>query len=135
LEELLSHTTILFGQGGKMSGKQEAVKTYVEQTKLLVTLASGFVLAPAAAVSFFRPSGPQPAPHLSVNLFVIAEILLILSVLSGYLVLGSIAGSEHSEEFNVYRRATRILSVLQVLLYLAGLCFFVILMRIAVKSP
>jgi hypothetical protein len=112
-----------------MSGNQEAVKTYIEQTKLVVTLASGFVLAPAAAVSFFRSSNPNHGAHLSVQLFIWAEILQILSILAGYAVLGSIVGSQHNDEFNVYRPATRYLSLLQLALYLAGLSCFVLLIR------
>jgi hypothetical protein len=117
-----------------VNGKSEALKTYVEQTKLLVTLASGFVLAPAAAVSFFHPSDPKHPAHLSVRLFFAAEILLILSVISGYVVLGSIAGSQHDEDFNVYRPATRVLSLIQLLLYLAGLWCFILLVRGAISS-
>jgi hypothetical protein len=117
-----------------MNGKLEALRTYVEQTKLLVTLASGFVLAPAAAVSLFRPSDSQHTPHLSVLLFVVAEISLILSVVSGYAVLGSIAGSQHDEKFNVYRPATRALSLLQLVLYVIGLFLFVLLIHAAVSS-
>jgi hypothetical protein len=118
-----------------MNGKQEALKTYVEQTKLLVTLASGFVLAPAAAVSFFRSSAPEHMAPPSVRLFLGAEILLIFSILSGYAVLGSIAGSQHNDEFNVYRPATRFLSLLQLALYLGGLSCFVLLIRGALNSP
>ena len=116
-----------------MNGKSEALKTYVEQTKLLVTLASGFVLAPAAAVSLFRPADQQHPAHLSFRLFLAAEALLIFSVVCGYAVLGSIVGSQHSEEFNVYRPATRILSLLQLGLYLGGLLCFVFLIGGAIR--
>jgi hypothetical protein len=112
-----------------MDGKADALKTFVEQTKLLVTLASGFIVAPAAAVSLFRSSERTPAVHLSLRLFFSAEILLILSVVMGYVVLGSIAGSQFSGDFNVYRPATRLFSVLQLLLYLGGLSCFVFLIR------
>jgi hypothetical protein len=114
-----------------MNGKQEAVKTYIEQTKLLVTLASGFLLAPAAAVSFFHSSSAQAPTHPSIRLFAAAEILLVLSVLFGYAVLASIAGAQHREEFNVYRPATRLFSLFQILLYIGGLvCFVVLVYRV-----
>ena len=112
-----------------MDGRADALKTFVEQTKLLVTLASGFIVAPAAAVSLVRSSQRIPPVHLSLSLFFSAEILLILSVVMGYVVLGSIAGSQFSGDFNVYRPATRLFSVLQLLLYLGGLCCFVFLIR------
>jgi len=116
-----------------MNGKEEALKTYVDQTKLLVTLASGFVLAPAAAVSLVRSSDSQVQLHVSVPLFLIAEGCLIVSVILGYMVLGSIAGSQYSGDFNVYRPATRILSLFQLVFYLGGLCCFVFLIRGAVS--
>jgi hypothetical protein len=111
-----------------MNGRSEALKTYIEQTKLLVTLASGFVVAPAAAVSFFRPD-KQTNVHFSPKLFLAAELLQIFSVVAGYVVLGSIAGSQHNEDFNVYRAATRALSLIQLGLYVAGLTSFVYLIR------
>jgi hypothetical protein len=46
----------------KQNGGSEALKTYVEQTKLLVSLASGFVLAPPAVLSLLRkPDGKTPS--------------------------------------------------------------------------
>jgi hypothetical protein len=108
------------------NGKLDALKTYVEQTKLLVTLASGFLIAPAAALPLFRQSADKPL-HLPIKLFAFAEAALILSVVAGYAVLGSIAGSQHNGEFNVYRPATRILSLIQIVLYLSGLSMFVLL--------
>lgn len=112
-----------------MDGKADAVKTFVEQTKLLVTLASGFLVAPAAAVSLFKSFDKTQATHISLRLFFSAEIMLIFSVVMGYMVLGSIAGSQYSGEFNVYRPATRILSLLQLFSYLGGLFCFVFLIR------
>jgi len=112
-----------------MDGKSDALKTLTEQTKLLVTLASGFLVAPAAAVSWFKSSERVPPVHFSLRLFFSAEILLILSVVMGYVVLGSIAGSQFAGDFNPYRPATRLFSVFQLLLYLGGLCCFVLLIR------
>jgi hypothetical protein len=112
-----------------MEGKAEALKTFVEQTKLIVTLASGFIVAPAAAVSWFKSSEQNHSVHISIPLFLAAEIMLISSVVAGYIVLGSIAGSQHSGKFDVYRPATRISSLLQVALYLGGVLCFVLLIR------
>ena len=46
--------------------------------------------------------------------------MVITSILFGYAVLGSIAGSQHEGTFNVYRRATTVLSLAQLALYLLG---------------
>lgn len=59
-------------------GRAEALKTFIEQTKLLVTLASGFLVAPAAAVSLLKSSEGTSITHLSLRLFLAAEIALIV---------------------------------------------------------
>ena len=110
-----------------MDGKAEALKTFIEQTKLLVTLASGFIVAPAVAVSILK--GPGKLQNIHVRLFLPAEACLIASVIVGYIVLGTIAGSQDAGNFNVHRPATRIFSLLQLSLYLSGLICFVLLIR------
>jgi hypothetical protein len=67
-------------------GPKEACKTYIEQTKLLVTLASAFVVAPAAIVAFFEGKNSIGASPELVSKFLWAEGLFVFSVLSGYLV-------------------------------------------------
>jgi len=101
----------------------EACKTYIEQTKLLVTLASAFVVAPAAAVAL--DSNKLAALQPFTGWIVMGECALVLSVLGGYVVLGSVAGSQHKGTFDVYRTATRVSSLLQLGLYLWGLSAFV----------
>ncbi|MBS0030734.1 hypothetical protein ACTJJ0_26865 [Chitinophaga sp. 22321] len=93
---------------------QEAVKTYMEQTKLLVTLASAFLLAPA----FFYEKLEFIGWALAT-----AEVLFILSVLAGYVVFGSIAGSQHKGTPDVYRPATMNSSVAQLIFFLVGIGF------------
>jgi len=102
-----------------LEGKKDACKTYIEQTKLLVTLSSTFVIAPAAARQFIKDT--------SLLLFVFAEICFIISVLMGYFVMGSISGSQQLNEYNVYRKATMNLSRLQLGFYLIGLILFIIM--------
>lgn len=105
-------------------GQKEALKTFGEQTKTLMTLASGFVLAPPAVLSFLRkPNGSAVTPLLWVR-FNWAEGLLLASIFAGYLVLSTIAGSQHQGDYNVHRKATRFCSLLQIGLYLAGVILF-----------
>ena len=113
-------------------GRKEALKTFIEQTKILITLASGFVLAPPAVLSFLRKPMPTPSPgcaappvpSLPWERFTWAEGLLVASILFGYLVLSTIAGSQHQGDYDVHRRATRVCSVFQIVLYLAGVLLF-----------
>lgn len=104
----------------------EAVKTYVEQTKLLVTLASVFMVAPAvttialAEANFFW--------------FACSEVMFVLSVLLGYIVFGSIAGSQDEGDYNVYRRATCWSSLAQFFSFLVGICAFFMLVSTGAPS-
>lgn len=107
------------------TGKSEACKTYIEQTKLLVTLSSAFLVAPPFVLSHSLSGLPTPLADL--KLFFAAEFLFIGSILAGYIVLATIAGSQDDESFDVFRTATRVSSLLQLFLYLGGLFSFVFL--------
>jgi hypothetical protein len=116
-------------------GAKEAVKTYIEQTKLLVTLSSAFVLAPAGAVAVFKD---RAVVGLSTSLlfwFVVADVLFILSVLMGYVVLGTISGFQHINRYDVHRAATRWSSLFQILTYLAGLVVFIYFAFALISAP
>jgi hypothetical protein len=105
-------------------GRKDAVKTFSEQTKILITLASGFVLAPPAVLSFFRKPDGKAIPSLPWARFFWAEFLLVASILAGYFVLSTIAGYQHMGVYDVHRPATRVCSVLQIALYLLGVILF-----------
>ena len=105
-------------------GRKDSVKTFSEQTKILITLASGFVLAPPAVLSFFRKPDGKAIPSLPWWRFIWAESLLVVSILAGYLVLSTIAGYQHEGVYDVDRPATRVCSVLQIALYLLGVILF-----------
>lgn len=110
-------------------GQKEALKTFGEQTKILITLASGFVLAPPAVLSFLRKPDGKPVVSLPWVQFAWAEGLLLSSVLFGYVVLSTIAGSQHQGEYDVHRPATRIFSLLQIGSYLVGVVLFLSMIR------
>lgn len=97
-------------------GRIEACKTFVEQTKLLVSLASAFVIAPPVVLSFLKIG-------LDWKIY-IAETLFVSSVLSGYVAIGAIAGSQHDGSFNVHRKAARYCGILQIVCYITGLVLF-----------
>jgi hypothetical protein len=119
---------------GKIDDKKEACKTYIEQTKLLVTLSSAFLVAPPAMLELIHAEKGTPAiTEVSLTQLMIAEFLFIASVLAGYVVLGSITGSQDDGTFDVFRGATRLWSIAQFLLYVCGLVFFVLLVRGIVK--
>lgn len=115
-------------------GKKEAVKTYLEQTKLLVTLASAFILAPAGLVAVLKERTTVGLASSQLFWFVIAEVLFIASVMAGYVVLGTIAGSQDANRYDVYRLATRCASLAQITAYLFGLSVFIYLAFILAAS-
>lgn len=107
--------------------RKEACKTYVEQTKLLVTLATAFLIPPAAV---------QVLAHCArVSLFVTSELLFVSSILAGYVVFASLAGSQDKGEFDVYRPAVRYASLLQIALFLFGLVAFLMLVADCPPPP
>jgi len=78
---------------------KDSCKTYIEQTKLLVTLASAFIIAPAVTFTL--------APNSNLILLILSEVLFIFSVISGYIVLATISGSQAIDDYNIHRPATR----------------------------
>ena len=116
--------------------RKEACKTYIEQTKLLVTLASAFLVAPVALFAFARNDKGIPTVRShELQLILSADIGFVFSVLLGYIVLGAVAGSQNDGSYNVFRKATRIFSILQLLTYLAGLVLFAIAVLHVFRSP
>jgi hypothetical protein len=115
-------------------GRKEACKTFLEQTKLLVTLASAFVVAPAAMIPLFSGTGRIMASQDVITRFFWAELAFIFSVLAGYFTIATIAGSQHRNDFNVYRPGTRIISIIQILAYLFGLWQFVQFLLLILKQ-
>lgn len=94
--------------------RNDACKTYLEQTKLLVTLTSAFIIAPIAIFEKFQ----------IMNLLVILmEISFILSVFAGYVVFGTIAGSQHTGECDVHNKRTKWSSLIQIVLFFLGIIF------------
>jgi hypothetical protein len=108
-------------------GKKEAVKTYIEQTKLLVTLASAFLFAPAGLIAILKDRNQVGLTDHQILWFVVAEMLFIVSVFAGYVVLATIAGWQAIGKFDVYRPATKWSSLAQIIFYVLGLAIFMLL--------
>jgi hypothetical protein len=108
-------------------GKKEASKTYLEQIKLLVTLASAFLFAPAGLITVFKDRTSAGISNASIQWFIAVEALFIFSVLAGYVAIATVAGSQDEGKFDVYRPATRFFSLLQFGFYVYGLVIFIIL--------
>jgi len=106
-------------------GKKEAIKTYIEQTKLLVALSSAFLFAPAGLVALLKDNSQVGLTGCQILWFIVAEVCFVLSVFAGYVVLASIAGWQAIGRFDVYRPATKWSSLAQIGLYVLGLFVFI----------
>ncbi len=105
--------------------RKEACKTYIEQTKLLVTLSSAFLFAPAGLVAILKDRSTAKLSGSDIWALLAIECMFIFSILAGYVAVASIAGSQDEGKYDVYRKATRFSSLLQIFFYVAGLILFV----------
>jgi predicted lysophospholipase L1 biosynthesis ABC-type transport system permease subunit len=111
---------------GSSADHQEACKTFLDQTKQLITLASAFLFAPAAFVTLekdlagIKQAGVWPW-------FLVVEACFVISVVLGYVTIGTIAGTQNDGTYNVFRTATRLFSLAQFCSYIAGVAVFGIL--------
>jgi hypothetical protein len=83
---------------------------------------------------FFGKDGIRLLGDYKVS-FIAAESCFVLSVFWGYLVLGSLAGSQDKGTYNVHRTATRIISWFQIVTYLIGAGLFVTLLLTLPEPP
>mgnify|MGYP003660255409 CR=1 FL=1 len=104
--------------------KNDACKTYLEQTKLLVTLSSAFIIAPALFIEKI---------HFFNTTSILMEICFVLSVFMGYIVFGTISGTQFKGIYDVYNRGTRVFSWLQIGLFMFGLILFLIHLSQAIQ--
>jgi hypothetical protein len=107
-------------------GRKEAWKTYLEQTKLLVTLASAFLFAPAALIGILKERSGLHIKTAFLHDLLIAEFCLLVSVVAGYVTIATVAGSQDRGDFDVFRFATRVASLIQFGSYILGV--FVLLL-------
>lgn len=113
---------------GALQDRQEACKTFLEQTKQLITLASAFLFAPAAFVTLAKDLEQMKRVATS-GYFLGAEFCFILSVVLGYVTIGTIAGTQNDGTYNVFRLATRVSSGAQFVTYVLGIVVFALLVR------
>jgi hypothetical protein len=110
-------------------GQKAAVATYMEATKLLVTLSSAFLFAPAGLVALLKDGKELKISTEQIGSFLWAEGLFIASVLAGYVVMSSIAGYQRHGTHDIMRPATRFFSLAQIGFYIGGLVVFALLGR------
>ena len=105
--------------------KQFAVETMIEVSRLLITLASGFLVLSVTLLKNLSSTPSDPIQHFW--LMIICWSALIISIACGALSLGSIATSAHDEKkFDVDKPSTRWFLRGQQVLFVLSFIFFVI---------
>jgi hypothetical protein len=113
LKEVMTHVS---DNRKNKDDKKIACNTFVEQTKLLTSLASAFIVAPAVVKGF---------TDLVLGWQVFgAEILFVISVLGGYFTLAAITGTQFKGIYNVYRPAIQWGGRIQFFAYVFGIALF-----------
>ncbi|MEM1448705.1 MAG: hypothetical protein AAF726_11440 [Planctomycetota bacterium] len=99
----------------ELEGPKAACETFIQQTKLLTSLASAFVVAPVLV----KPDSIEVTGWLLA-----AEIALLVSLLAGYVTLAAVAGTQHKGKFNVYAPTIRVFAHAQFFPYVIGVALF-----------
>jgi hypothetical protein len=76
-------------------------------------------------IGILKDRGTAGVTGWELRLFIAAEVCFILSVLAGYVVLGSLTGSQYDGHFDVYRPTTFWVSRFQFATYVIGLIVFI----------
>jgi len=107
-----------------------AVDRYLDQIKVLSALATALLLAPAAIqVISDKMKAVQSAGVgiLTTKLIALyANIAFLLVIVLSYMIYSTLVGEINRGTFNVYRVATRIFSIAQLILLAVGLIFLTI---------
>lgn len=107
--------------------KKEECKAYIKQTKLYVALTSAFLFISAVIVIILKDRSTAELDDYILAWFIAAEVLFVCSILSGCMVLSSLAKSQGDGLFDVFCRATRLFSVLQFRSFVLGIACFIAL--------
>ncbi len=111
--------------GDDLENKKRAVDRYLDQIKILSALATALLLAPSILQVVSQRSGE--ASHAGGGLLstrglaLCANISFLLVILLSYLIYSSLVGEIHRGTYNIYRSATRVLSLAQLALLALGL--------------
>jgi phosphatidylglycerophosphatase A len=114
--------------GAEMSNvnyRKFAVETMIDAAKLLITLASGFLVLSVTLLKHLSSTPSDPIHHFW--LMILCWIALIVSIACGVLSLGAVATSAHDhEKFDVDELMTKWLLRGQQVLFVCAFVFFVI---------
>lgn len=104
--------------------KKFAVEKYLEQVKILTALATTLLLTPNVLLTLSKEASVREdladALPRWKEVLVGTNVAFILVILATYFIYSSVVGSADTGELNVYRPATRVLSIAQLVLTIVG---------------
>lgn len=110
-----------------LNSKKEECTAYIKQTKRYMTLTSVFLFASAVLIIILKNKSATELGNSTLAWFVAAEVLFVCSILSGYMVLGSLTKSQDDGSFDVFCKTTRLFSTLQFRSFVFGISCFIAL--------
>ncbi len=113
--------------------QKHAVEKYIEQVKVLTTLASALLLSPGLLVAIFKITGDiriQPQVKQQVIIAVlISSISSLIAIFLAYFVYSSLIGMIYKNKYDIYRPATRIFSLLHFIFVIVSCISFIFLVH------
>jgi hypothetical protein len=108
-----------------LENRKLAVERYLDQIKILSALATALLLAPAAiqVISDRTKATVASATELQCTrlLSLSANVAFLLVILVSYLIYSSLVGEINRGTYDVYRKATRLFSIAQIVILGIGL--------------
>lgn len=101
--------------------KKFAIEKYLDQVKILTALATALLISPNAFLIIRKADAEALQVFESAKIFLsVANILFLLSIIMTYFIYSSIVGNVNEGIYDVYRPATRIFSLIQLLGIVVG---------------
>jgi hypothetical protein len=116
--------------------KQLAVEKYLEQVKILTALATTLLLTPNILLTILEKEVVRDRLDLLFQnwrlVLVLTNISFLLVILMTYFIYSSVVGSLYYNSLDIYRKATRVFSLLQFVFMVIGCVGFVIILSLVI---
>ncbi len=113
------------------SNQKYAIEKYIDQVKVLTTLASALLFSPGILATIFSLTGDMTLSDQVKQQVTIAVLISsgssLIAILLAYFIYSSLIGMIYHNEYNLYRPTTRILSILQFFLIIISCISFIYL--------
>ena len=94
-----------------------AVEKYIEQVKVLTTLASALLLSPGILAALYRVIGDHnlqfQQKQQAIVAVIISSVSSLIAIFFAYFIYSSLIGMIYKNKYDIYRPATRFFSLLQ----------------------